>query len=180
MSIDEYCSHLKRLADTLYDCGAAASNSALVINTLHSLNNKFSQAIAMLSTMTLSPTFLYTKSYLPQEENHIKHLLQMEAQTALLAAQDTGSSAINKFAPAPPPPTPTPASTTPPSGGGDSRKKRKAPHGSVSNPGHNVPHIHRSGHRRTIRGRGWSRRGRSTPGTQAFLHLAQVLLLHRP
>ena len=60
MNISEYCGRLKRLADTLYDCGAAVSDPALVINTLRGLNNKFSQAIAVLSTMTPPPTFLYT------------------------------------------------------------------------------------------------------------------------
>ena len=42
MNISEYCGRLKRLADTLYDCGAAVSDPALVINTLRGLNNKFS------------------------------------------------------------------------------------------------------------------------------------------
>ncbi|XP_062213823.1 uncharacterized protein LOC133914845 [Phragmites australis] len=86
MSVSEYCGRLKHLADTLYDCGAAVSDPALVINTLRGLNNKFSQAITVLSTMTPPPTFLYTRSYLVQEENRIRHSLQMEAQTALLAA----------------------------------------------------------------------------------------------
>jgi hypothetical protein len=34
MTVGEYCGRLKRLADTLYDCGAAVSDPALVINTL--------------------------------------------------------------------------------------------------------------------------------------------------
>ncbi|XP_066323507.1 uncharacterized protein [Miscanthus floridulus] len=127
MSIGEYCGRLKRLTDTLYDCGAAVSDPALVINTLRGLNNKFSHAIAVLSTMTPPPTFLYTKSYLLQEEHRIKRSLEMEAQTTLLAAQDTDSSTtVNKAAPAPRPPSPAPASTTPSGGGGDRRKKRKA------------------------------------------------------
>ena len=126
MSIGEYCGRLKRLTDTLYDCGAAVSDPALVINTLRGLNNKFSQAIAVLSTMTPPPTFLYTKSYLLQEENRIKHSLQMEAQMALLTAWDTTlSTAIPKSTLAPPPPSPAPTSTVLSSGGGDCRKKHK-------------------------------------------------------
>jgi hypothetical protein len=78
MTISEYCGRLKHLADTLYDCGAAVSDPALVINTLRGLNNKFSQAIAVLSTKSLPPTFLYTKSYLLQEEHRIRHSHQME------------------------------------------------------------------------------------------------------
>jgi hypothetical protein len=64
MSIFEYYAPLKRLADMLYDSGTAASDPALVINMLRGLYNKLSQAIAMLSTMTPLPTFLYTRSYL--------------------------------------------------------------------------------------------------------------------
>ena len=120
MTVGEYCVRLKRLADTLYDCGAAVSDTALVINTLRGLNNKFSHVIAVLTTMKPPPTFLYTKSYLLQEEHRIKHSLQMEAQTALLAACDTPPT--TKSAPAPPPPSPTVSGAT----GGDRRKKRKA------------------------------------------------------
>ena len=120
MSISEYCGRLKSLADTLYDCGAAISDPALVINTLRGLNNKFSQAIAVLSTMTPPPTFLYTKSYLLQEEHRIKYSLQMEAQPALLAARDTPST--TKSASAPTPPSPVVSGSV----GSDRRKKRKA------------------------------------------------------
>lgn len=115
MSVSEYCGRLKRLADTLYDCGATVFDPALVINTLRGLNNKFSQAIAVLSTMIPPPTFLYTRSYLMQEENRIRHSLQMEAQTALLAAANTS----NASKPAPPP------SQAPHAGGHDRRKTRK-------------------------------------------------------
>jgi hypothetical protein len=59
-------------------CGAAVSDPALIISTLCGLNNKFSKAIAVLSTMLL-PTFLYTRSYLVQEENRIRHSLKMKA-----------------------------------------------------------------------------------------------------
>lgn len=103
MSIAEYCGNLKRLADTLYDCGAAVSDPALVINTLRGLNNKFSQAIAVLSVMNPPPTFLYTKSYLLQEEHRIRHSHQMEAQTALLAAAST-TPPTRPVAPTPPAP----------------------------------------------------------------------------
>ena len=119
MGVAEYCGKLKRLADQLYDCGAAVSDTALVINTLRGLNNKFSQAIAVLSTMTPPPTFLYTKSYLLQEEHRIRHSIQMEAQTALLAAATT-SPASRSIAPSPPP------SQAPTHGNNDRRKKRKA------------------------------------------------------
>jgi len=137
MTIGEYCGHLKRLADTLYDCGAAVSDPALVINTLRGLNNKFSQAIAVLSNMSPPPTFLYTKSYLLQEEHRIKHSLKMEAQTALLAAHD-----ITKSPSAPSPPAPSNASAGGERGSGDRgdrRKKRKAADNRPRNPSSGGP-----------------------------------------
>jgi hypothetical protein len=89
------------------------------------LNNKFSQAIAVLTTMKPPPTFLSTRSYLLQEEMRIKHSLQMEAQTALIAVATTASSIGGpKAASTPTAPSPQPA--TPSGGGGDRRKKRKA------------------------------------------------------
>ena len=48
LSIAEYCSQVKQLADTQYDIGAAVTEPALVINTLRGLNPKFGQAIAVL------------------------------------------------------------------------------------------------------------------------------------
>ena len=122
MNISDYCGCLKRLVDTLYDCGAAVSDPALVINTLRGLNNKFSQAIAFLSTMTPPPTFLYTKSYLLQEEHRMRHSQHMEAQTALVAAATT--SPANK--PVAPSPSQPQAPTT---GANDRHKKRKASDG---------------------------------------------------
>jgi hypothetical protein len=120
MDIAAYCGKLKRLADTLYDCGAAVSDPALVINTLRGLNNKFSQAIVVLSTMNPPPTFLYTKSYLLQEEHRIKHFHRMEAQSALLAATTSTTP------PRPVAPTPATPPTVANNGNPDRRKKRKA------------------------------------------------------
>ncbi|XP_039787634.1 uncharacterized protein LOC120654143 [Panicum virgatum] len=117
MSIAEYCSQVKQLADTLYDVGAAVTDPALVVNTLHGLNPKFGQAIAVLGAQKPPPTFIETCSYLRKEETHIAHSLKMEAQTALMAAGSNSS--------VPKPPSPTPSSP-PSNGGGARRKKRKA------------------------------------------------------
>ncbi|XP_021313547.1 uncharacterized protein LOC110434125 [Sorghum bicolor] len=135
MNISEYCGRLKRLADTLYDCGAAVSDPALVINTLRGLNNKFSQAIAVLSTMSPPPMFLYTKSYLLQEEHRMRHSQHMEAQTALMAAATT-PPATKPVTPNPPPPQ------APNPGANDRRKKRKASDGrnrQNTSAGHHAP-----------------------------------------
>jgi hypothetical protein len=119
MGIAEYCGRLKHLADTLYNCGATVSDPALVIDTLCGLNNKFSQAIAVLTTMNPPPTFLYTKSYLLQEEHRIRHSQQMEALTALLAAAPNNQA----LRPALSSPPPSQLSTN---NSNDRRKKRKA------------------------------------------------------
>jgi hypothetical protein len=70
--------------------------------------------------MTPPPTFLYTRSYLVQEENLIRHSLQMEAQMALLAA-GTASTSLKPTASNPPQQPPASGGS-----GGDRRKKRKA------------------------------------------------------
>ena len=72
--------------------------------------------------MSPPPTFLYTKSYLLQEEHRIRHSLQMEAQTALLAGT------TNPTAPKPVAPAPSPSSGSN-HGANDRRKKRKASDG---------------------------------------------------
>ncbi|XP_066315052.1 uncharacterized protein [Miscanthus floridulus] len=143
MGIGEYCGRLKRLADTLYDCGAAVFDPALVINTLRGLNNKFSQAIAVLSTMNPPPTFLYTKSYLLQEEHRIRHSHHMEAQTALLAS--TANTSASKTATPTPPKLPAASN-----GANDRRKKRKASDGrnrqnTSGSHGAGGPQMHRGG-----------------------------------
>ena len=117
LSIAEYCSQVKQLADTLYNVGAAVTEPALVVNTLRGLNPKFDQAIAVLGAQKPPPSFIETFSYLQKEETCIAHSLKMEAQTALLAAGTTPTPAT--------PTSPTPSS--PPSNGGSQcRKKRKA------------------------------------------------------
>jgi hypothetical protein len=92
MSIFEYCGHLKRLADTLYDVGAAVTDQNLVINTLRGLNPSFSQAIIVLGAQRPPPTFLFVRSYLLQEEKRMSHTRKMEAATALLVADSSNSS----------------------------------------------------------------------------------------
>ncbi|XP_072146630.1 uncharacterized protein [Setaria viridis] len=111
----EYCGRLKRLSDTLADVGAAVTDLALVVNTLRSLNNKFSSAITILGNKKPPPSFLYTRNYLLQEEKRIEHSRKVEAQMALLIA--TSASSPTK----PPPSSPT---SSPSNGGG--RKKWKA------------------------------------------------------
>jgi hypothetical protein len=115
MSITEYTGKMKRLADTLYDVGAAVTDQALVINVLRGLNSDYGSAITFLSGKEPTPTFLYTRSYLLQEENRKRHTRKMEAATALLAAGSASSKPVNST-------TNTSSTGT---GGGDRRKQEK-------------------------------------------------------
>lgn len=146
----------------MYDVGAAVTDTALVINTLRGLNSKFSETITVLGAQKPPPSFLYIRSYLMQEEKRIRHTLQMEASTALLAA-GSNSSTARKSSTNPPSPQPN--------GGGDRRKKRKAYNSrnktsGSSSSNNSITHVrlhlrrpHRSGRPPTTHGRVLFRRG---------------------
>lgn len=119
MTINEYTGKMKRLADTLYDVGAAVTDPALVINVLRGLNPDFSSAITYLGGKDPPPTYLYTHSYLLQEESRKPHTHKMEAATTLLAAGSNSSTSTT---------TPPPGHAAGNAGGntdGDRRKKGK-------------------------------------------------------
>ncbi|XP_062208904.1 uncharacterized protein LOC133910571 [Phragmites australis] len=105
MSVNAYCTRLKTLSDTLHDVGHPITDQALVINALRGLNSKFSHAIGVLTSKLPPPTFLYTRSYLMQEETRMEHTAKMEATTALLA---TGSSSATSTGSATKPQSPAP------------------------------------------------------------------------
>ncbi|XP_062213834.1 uncharacterized protein LOC133914863 [Phragmites australis] len=135
MTITEYFTKLKTLADTLNDVGHPISDQALVINALRGLSSKFSHAIGVLTSKLPPPTFLYTRSYLLQDETRQVHTAKMEAATALLAAGSASAALSTGAAPTPTTPSFTPSKTnhTP------SKKKRKqsdvrirGPHGGIS------------------------------------------------
>jgi hypothetical protein len=50
-------------------CWSPIPKPSLVINTLHGLNSKFSQAISTITAMKSLPSFLHVCNYLLQEEN---------------------------------------------------------------------------------------------------------------
>jgi hypothetical protein len=52
MTINDYCSRLKKLSDVLRDVGYQVSDAALVVNTLRRLNPKFTNAISVLGSRT--------------------------------------------------------------------------------------------------------------------------------
>jgi hypothetical protein len=85
LSVHDYFSRLKQLADLLRDVGHPVSDPAMVTNALRGLNSKFSHAISVLTTRKPLPTFLFTRDYLLQEEAHQKHTAKMEVASALVA-----------------------------------------------------------------------------------------------
>jgi hypothetical protein len=52
------------VADLLHDISHPVSEPSLVINALHGLNSKFSQAISTITAMKLLPSFLHIRNYL--------------------------------------------------------------------------------------------------------------------
>jgi hypothetical protein len=79
-----------------------------VINTLHGLNSKFSQAISTITAMKQLPSFLHVRNYLLQEENRQLHTTKMEEAMALIATSSKGAS----VAPKQPSSAPTPSSSS--------------------------------------------------------------------
>jgi hypothetical protein len=51
MSITDYFGWLKQLTNLLHDVGHPVPEPSLVINALHGLNSKFSQAISTITAM---------------------------------------------------------------------------------------------------------------------------------
>ncbi|WVZ50486.1 hypothetical protein U9M48_001732 [Paspalum notatum var. saurae] len=129
LSIAEYTGRLKSLADTLYDVGAAVTDHALVVNTLRGLNDDFHSSISVLTSQKPPPSFLFTRSYLLQEETRIRNSRKLAAATALLAANASAKGGT----PQPPPPAAANVATNQQTsnnplasgGGNDRRKKRK-------------------------------------------------------
>jgi hypothetical protein len=77
LSVHDYFSRLKQLADLLRGIGHPVSDPTMVINVLGGLNSKFSHAISVLTARKPLPTFLFTRDYLLQEEARQKHTTQM-------------------------------------------------------------------------------------------------------
>jgi hypothetical protein len=90
LSVRDYCCQLKRLGDTLTDVGHPVTNQVLVVNLLHDLSSKFSNALGVFTAMNPLSSFLWVHSYLLQE-TRVDRSLKMEAANTLVVA--AGSSA---------------------------------------------------------------------------------------
>jgi hypothetical protein len=86
LSINDYFSHLKHLADLLRDVGHPVYDPAMVINALRGPNSKFSHTILVITARKPLPSFLFTRDYLLQEEARQQHMAKMEAASALVTS----------------------------------------------------------------------------------------------
>lgn len=97
LSILEYSSRLKTLADTLRDVGYPVSDKELVVNFLRGLGKPFSNAVSNLTLPTAAPvTFRQARSYLLQEERRLLQTAKMEASSAMVAGQSSSASSSSK------------------------------------------------------------------------------------
>ncbi|XP_024318094.1 uncharacterized protein LOC104582265 [Brachypodium distachyon] len=95
LTILEYSTRLKTLADTLRDVGYPVSDKELLVNLLRGLGKPFANAVANLTLPTAAPlSFLQARSYLIQEERRIKHTAKLEASSAMLAGHSPSSSFV--------------------------------------------------------------------------------------
>ncbi|XP_020195747.1 uncharacterized protein [Aegilops tauschii subsp. strangulata] len=96
MTISDYCTKLKALADALVDVGQPISDETLVLTLLRGLNDNFAHLRSFLPFQVPFPTFLQTRSALILEENQKKTDAKNTASTALWAS---GNSVLYERAP---------------------------------------------------------------------------------
>ncbi|KAM0899433.1 hypothetical protein ACQ4PT_021299 [Festuca glaucescens] len=137
LSVVEYTSKMKEMADTLGDLGSRVRDRELIHNVLRSLNEQLQHAVQHMMRDRL-PTFIKLRSLL-LEERRLGHRARIVAHNALLAQahlafQAAGAPMPAYTNPAPPPyfnPTPAGfygAGTThagPPTAPGQGKKKKK-------------------------------------------------------
>ncbi|XP_039818400.1 uncharacterized protein LOC120680884 [Panicum virgatum] len=93
LSVSEYCSQLKRLADTLRDVGEPVTDSGMVINMLRGLNPKYGHVVTMVNAARPPMTYLQARRFLLQEESWLANSTRLATSTALLAKATAGASA---------------------------------------------------------------------------------------
>ena len=112
LSIDEYCTRLKVLADELRDVGMNIDDSVLLTNLLRGLHPDLGQSAANLSLVT--PTYAKAVTYLHMEEKRLRHTARQATHAALHVSLAAGHGStptqLGPRAPAPaPPPAPAPS-----------------------------------------------------------------------
>nr|XP_020178729.1 uncharacterized protein LOC109764297 [Aegilops tauschii subsp. strangulata] len=102
MTVGDYCTKLKSLADSLVDVGQTISDETLVLTLLRGLNDSFAHLRSFLPFQVPFPSFLQTRSALILEESQKKTDAKNAASTALWASGNSITpSAGGEHAPLP-------------------------------------------------------------------------------
>ncbi|XP_020170488.1 uncharacterized protein [Aegilops tauschii subsp. strangulata] len=91
VSIDDYCTRLKVLADELRDVGMTIDDSVLLTDLLRGLHPDLGQSAANLSLIT--PTYAKAVTYLRMKEKRLRHSTWQATHMALHAGHTSGSGA---------------------------------------------------------------------------------------
>ena len=83
MSINDYCTKLKRLADQLRDIGHAVSEPSMVLNLLRGLSPRFRYVKPVITSKYPPHTFQSARSFILLEELSLQHNANAEAGQAL-------------------------------------------------------------------------------------------------
>jgi len=86
MTINAYCTKLKRLADQLHDIGHPVSEPSQVLNLLRGLNPKYRYVKPVITSKYPPHTFMSARSFLILEELGADHDATAEAGQALTAS----------------------------------------------------------------------------------------------
>jgi len=168
LSVLDFCSRMKVMADRLAGLGAPVNDKDLIYNIVCSLNPRLHHAIPHITLRHRLPSFLKTRSMLQLEEQRIAESEKMQAAAALVAQ----STHVGTFSATPTAPAPAilqavaafvthAAPGTPAQPGAPGRPPAPPSAPPTSNiGGRSSMNAHRqaSGPRR-IRGRGWFTRG---------------------
>jgi hypothetical protein len=92
LSIHDYCTKLKRLADELHNVGHPVSEPSRVLNLLRGLNPKFRHLKPVIKSKSPPHNFRSAMSYLLLEEASDSQEAKTDAAQAYAARQDTSSA----------------------------------------------------------------------------------------
>ncbi|XP_062203763.1 uncharacterized protein LOC133905957 [Phragmites australis] len=92
MSLNDYCTKLKRLTDQLRDIGHPVSEPAQVLNLLRGLNPRYRYVKPVITSKYPPYSFMSARSFLMLEEASVQHDVAAEATQALAATHGDSAS----------------------------------------------------------------------------------------
>ena len=92
MSVADYCSKIKHLADMLRDVGSPLTDQEMVICLLSGLSDKLAHCAPTISASKPPMRFSEARSFLQQEEVWIADCAQKATSTALLSVSQNNSA----------------------------------------------------------------------------------------